>query len=219
MVDTGAGISARDQAKLFTSFTQVNAARTRREGGTGLGLAISMRLVRLMGGDMAVRSDGPGRGSTFAFTVKCRRGDPPRFADELARHAPSPAAPLPVAGPLRGRRVLVVSTCESFLGAAHFLLSGSGLDATFLDAVGAARVLDGPDGWGDAVAALVDREFIPREAVEPFVEKAGEDARGERGIEAARRRLRSFRPRLGLRRRGRRRRRDGRHGRGVPRRV
>ena len=183
VVDTGAGISARDQAKLFTSFTQVNAARTRREGGTGLGLAISMRLVRLMGGDMAVRSDGPGRGSTFAFTVKCRRGDPSRFADELARHAPSPAAPLPVAGPLRGRRVLVVSTCESFLGAAHFLLSGSGLDATFLDAVGAARVLDGPDGWGDAVAALVDREFIPREAVEPFVEKAGEDARGERGIE------------------------------------
>ena len=113
VVDTGAGISARDQAKLFTSFTQVNAARTRREGGTGLGLAISMRLVRLMGGDMAVRSDGPGRGSTFAFTVKCRRGDPPRFADELARHAPSPAAPLPVAGPLRGRRVLVVSTCQS----------------------------------------------------------------------------------------------------------
>ena len=191
VVDTGAGISAKDQAKLFTSFTQVNATRTRREGGTGLGLAISMRLVRLMGGDMAVRSEGPGRGSTFAFTVRCRRGDPPRFADEVARHAPSPAAPLPVAGPLRGRRVLVVSTCESFAGAAHFLLSGSGLEATFLDAEGAARLLDGPDGWGDAVAALVDREFIPREAVDPFVEKAGEGGEGggvgggERGASAA----------------------------------
>ena len=68
--DTGLGIPADRQDRLFRSFSQVDASTTRRFGGTGLGLVISYRLAQLMGGDMWVESKGiPGEGSTFHFTL------------------------------------------------------------------------------------------------------------------------------------------------------
>jgi signal transduction histidine kinase len=64
--DTGIGISAEDQEKIFEEFYQVGASRTQE--GTGLGLALTRRLVELHHGQLTVESE-PGVGSTFTATM------------------------------------------------------------------------------------------------------------------------------------------------------
>src|SRR5262244_425258 len=70
VADTGIGMTAEQQAKLFQDFTQADSLTARRYGGTGLGLAISRKLARMMGGDVTVASE-PGKGSVFTVRLPC----------------------------------------------------------------------------------------------------------------------------------------------------
>jgi adenylate cyclase len=77
VADTGIGMTAEQQAKLFEEFTQADSSTARRYGGTGLGLAITRKLARMMGGEVTVASE-PGKGSIFTVRL-------PGAADAPAR--------------------------------------------------------------------------------------------------------------------------------------
>ncbi len=68
VADTGIGIAPKLQRHIFEPFVQADANTATRYGGSGLGLAISERLVRLMGGELTVKSD-VGQGATFSFAL------------------------------------------------------------------------------------------------------------------------------------------------------
>src|SRR5262249_36233662 len=69
VTDTGIGMTAEQQAKLFEEFSQADATTTQRFGGTGLGLAITRKLAGIMGGDVTVTS---ARGRAWVFGVALR---------------------------------------------------------------------------------------------------------------------------------------------------
>ncbi|SFA67342.1 response regulator [Metapseudomonas otitidis] len=113
--DTGIGLDAAQQARLFESFQQADTSTTRRYGGSGLGLAICRRLAEAMGGDVGVDSQ-PGEGSLFW----CRLLLP------IAPEQPQPDLLRP---DLLGLRALVVDDNPSARRAASDLLASLALRA------------------------------------------------------------------------------------------
>ena len=128
--DTGIGMNEAQLARLFQPFEQLGSGR-RREGGTGLGLVISRELIRLMGGDVDVRSR-PGAGSVFGFDFEAP------IVAARARALPARATPTGHEGRLR--KVLVVDDVShnramllDFLGTLGFELAQACNGAEALD--------------------------------------------------------------------------------------
>jgi len=143
--DTGIGIAADAQSRLFHAFTQADASTTRLYGGTGLGLAICHRIVDLMGGRIGVQSE-PGHGATFHFEVPLLKvlGDmPTREAD------------------LSGQRLLLLTSDARLRSRLSMLLPNWGLRVTTvettqeaLDRLRAAATQGAPWTYGVVLADL-----------------------------------------------------------------
>ncbi len=134
--DTGIGIGAEEQARLFDRFVQADASTTRNFGGTGLGLAISKELVEAMGGKVGVESE-VGVGSTFWFEV-------PVAEDLAARVRPAVElveAPSVVEESSVGGRVLVVEDNRLNLRLAVHVLENAGYEVVSAVDGGAALEL------------------------------------------------------------------------------
>jgi len=104
VTDSGRGIKPAFLPYIFDPFRQEDPTSTRARGGLGLGLAIARRLVELHGGQIAVRSEGEGRGSTFTVTLPL--GAMSATVEETM--AADGARPAAKPHDLRGIRVLVV---------------------------------------------------------------------------------------------------------------
>ena len=123
--DTGIGIAASEQTRLFQSFVQLDSSLARQHSGTGLGLALVRRLVDLHGGGITVESE-PGKGSRFSFVLPGRP-----TPDDVARsdEAPGSAA--------RGvSRALVVEDSTPIAEQLVRYLLEIGVEATMFDGDG-----------------------------------------------------------------------------------
>ena len=105
--DTGIGISAEDQAKLFRPFVQLDSRLSRQYTGTGLGLSLVLRLTELHGGRVTLDSS-PGKGSRFSVFLPTTAVAGAATAATAATAAPT-VAPAEVSFPLlRARRPTVL---------------------------------------------------------------------------------------------------------------
>jgi signal transduction histidine kinase/DNA-binding response OmpR family regulator len=137
--DTGIGIRADQQGRLFDAFSQADGSTTRRYGGTGLGLAISRQLAARMGGQVGLSSE-VGRGSRFWATCRLH------VAQMQTRPSDSP---------LFGRRVLLVGGKPLVQAQAARLLRSLGLQVECADASGAPEAARQAAMRGDACDLLL----------------------------------------------------------------
>jgi PAS domain S-box-containing protein len=161
--DTGIGIPAEVQGRLFQPFTQADGSTTRLYGGSGLGLAICRQLVTLMGGAISVQS-APGQGATFSFSVPLRPAalpPPTRHRDLSGARVlivdDSPASRALLSHLVGSWGMLAVAAADG--AAALSALRGAAADGRPFDAAIIDVVMPGQDGLDLARAIAADRSI------------------------------------------------------------
>jgi signal transduction histidine kinase/CheY-like chemotaxis protein len=133
VADTGPGMTAEEQARIFGEFEQ-GGTLAERSAGTGLGLAISARIMREFGGALTVSSE-KGKGSEFTI----------RFPVELAeegrgrRNAPLAGNIVVLLAPAGAARTATAETITALGGACHLVASGAAARETLLSMAGDGR--------------------------------------------------------------------------------
>ena len=107
VADTGVGIPADKQYKVFESFTQADASTTRKFGGSGLGLTIAKHMVEAMGGDLQFQS-AEGVGSRFWFDLRLEKA----VAPEASSEASAIAVVEPISRTRTNTKPLDILVCE-----------------------------------------------------------------------------------------------------------
>ncbi|CAN1210599.1 hypothetical protein TUMEXPCC7403_10410 [Tumidithrix helvetica PCC 7403] len=140
VIDTGIGISAANQAKLFQPFVQIDSALNRQYEGTGLGLALVKRIVELHGGDVSLRSE-LGQGSCFTVRLPyiCEIEDRTTSTspNDREQNLTAIASPQPVNSPpilLAEDNAANVNTISSYLEAVGYrvIVANNGREAIAL---------------------------------------------------------------------------------------
>jgi signal transduction histidine kinase/DNA-binding response OmpR family regulator len=168
--DTGLGMTAEQQTKLFQPFTKL-LSRSENPEGTGLGLALSQNLCRLMGGDLTLSKSTPGQGSTFTVRLPARQDE---AADLPLQRLLPPALPFGP-GAQKAATVLVIDDepevremMRRHLTAHGFKveLAASGAEGLEMvkrvapDAITLDVLMPGIDGWGTLAALQADAETM-----------------------------------------------------------
>jgi signal transduction histidine kinase len=102
VTDTGIGLDADQQSRLFQPFSQADSTTSKKFGGTGLGLVISKQLALQLGGDVTLVRSRQGEGSQFRVVFRIPR------AVEETKSAGKSASQLDLKNALKGRRIMVV---------------------------------------------------------------------------------------------------------------
>ena len=139
IIDSGIGISKEQQRNIFQPFHQAESDTSRKFGGTGLGLSISKNIVDMMGGKIWFESE-IGKGTTFAFTVRLRRGNAPSVEETPDEYGVSA---------FHGKSVLVAEDIEINREIVLALLEPTGAKVTCVEnGAEAVRVFDeSPDSF------------------------------------------------------------------------
>lgn len=132
IVDTGIGISAEQQEKIFSPFQQADSTITREYGGTGLGLTLSKQLTEMLGGQLTVESSLD-KGSHFFLEIKTENIDENELDyDTDYISASTEAIPAPQDLPAVSGSILVAEDSPDIQALVHMLISKVGADLTMV---------------------------------------------------------------------------------------
>lgn len=165
--DTGIGIPAELQDRLFTPFAQADSTIPRLFGGSGLGLMIAQRLVQSMGGEITVESE-TGIGTRFDFTLQL--GGPSQRGEQLSERAKLAGASLLVVDPQVRSRELTCELARMWQMQVRGVGSANAARTALLEAADRAQPFDIilidrslPDETGDNLGASLRQELPTRD--------------------------------------------------------